>query len=123
MIMKNIIIIIILIRLMEETMGENSMIRKIIIIYRMNIEEHNKIIKHLTIKIILIIINILINSLKIVCRNILHGAQLLKRLQIYSQQKIIITKVKIKNKNSQIQQMKINTRRKTLVTIIEKIWI
>jgi len=76
MIMKNIIIIIILIRLMEETMGENSMIRKIIIIYRMNIEEHNKIIKHLTIKIILIIINILINSLKIVCRNILHGAQL-----------------------------------------------
>jgi hypothetical protein len=76
MIMKNIIIIIILIGPMEETMEENSMIRKIIIIYRMNIEEHKKIIKHLTIKIILIIIYILINSLKIVRRNILHGAQL-----------------------------------------------
>ncbi len=73
MIMKNNIIIIILIGLMGETMEENSMIRKIIIFYRMNIEEYKKIIKHLTIKIILII---LINSLKIVCQNILHGAQL-----------------------------------------------
>ncbi len=72
MIMKNNIIIIILIGLMGETMEENSMIRKIIIFYRMNIEEYKKIIKHLTIKIILI----LINSLKIVCQNILHGAQL-----------------------------------------------
>jgi hypothetical protein len=68
MIMKNIIIIIILIRLMEETMGENSMIRKIIIIYRMNIEEHNKIIKHLTIKIILIIIKL--KNLIIILNNI-----------------------------------------------------